>query len=171
MSLHLVIVFMIFLDQNFWIGIPVNIQVIINEDLDIAISIWMWTFYFKTTHTTAWTFTYTISWGSYIWPAWINYKPWCFYRKVLMFFRDKINIGSLDLILVYASPITSNTLEFIFITNFFNQGFSWIFLICLASIFHDWCSYSTCMQEEPFCAVVLVMCFFFNFCSFFLQNL
>ena len=171
MSLHLVIVFMIFLDQNFWIGIPVNIQVIINEDLDIAISIWMWTFYFKTTHTTAWTFTYTISWGSYIWPAWINYTPWCFYRKVLMFFRDKINIGSLDLILVYASPITSNTSEFIFITNFFNQGFSWIFLICLASIFHDWCSYSICMQEEPFCAVVLVMCFFFNFCSFFLQNL
>ena len=58
-----------------------------------------------------------------------------------MFFRDDINIGSSDLI---------------FITIFFNQGLGWIFLICLASIFHDWSSYSTCTQEEPFCAVVLV---------------
>ena len=170
MSLHLVIVFMIFLDQNFWIGVPVNMWVIINEGLDITIYVWMWTFYFKTTHTTAWKCSYTIRWGSYIWPACIHYKPWCFYREVLMFFRDNINIGSLGLILLHASPISSNTSEFIFITNFLNQGFSWILLICPASIFHDWCIYLTCLQEEPFCAVVLVTCFFFSFCSFFLQN-
>ena len=146
---------MIFLDQNVWIGVPVNTQVIINEGFDITVSIWIWTFYFMTSHTTAWTFDYTIRWGSYIWPAWINYKPWCFYRKVLMFFRYNINIGSSGIILVRASPISSNTSEFIFMTNFFNQGFSWVFLICLASTFHDGCSYLTCMQEEPFCAVVL----------------
>ena len=113
MSLHLVIVFMIFLDQNFLIGVPVNIWVIINEDLDITISIWMWTFYLKTTHTTAWTFDYTVRWRSYIWPAWIIYKPWCFYSKVLIFCRDNINIGSSNLILI-------NALEFVFITNFKN---------------------------------------------------
>ena len=26
----------------------------------------------------------TVRWGSYVWPAWVNYRPWCFYRKVLI---------------------------------------------------------------------------------------
>ena len=121
---------MIFLNQNVWIGVN-------NEGLDITISIWIWAFYFKASHTTAWTFDYTVRWGSYIWPAWINYKP-CFYRKVLMFFRDNINIGSSGIILVREFPISSNTSEFIFMTNFFNQRFSWVFLICLASKHLSW---------------------------------
>ena len=156
---------MIFLDQNFSIEVPVNIQVIINEGLDITISIGMRTFYFKTSHTTTWTFLYTVRWGSHMWPAWINYKPRCFHRKVLMFFRDNINICSSGINLVHASPISSNTSEFIFITNFFNQGFSWIFVTCPASIFDEWCCYSTCMEEEPICAVVLVTSFFLNFAA------
>ena len=43
----------------------------------------------------------------------VNYKPWCFYRNVLMLFRDNINIGSSGLILMHASPISGNTSEFI----------------------------------------------------------
>ena len=26
----------------------------------------------------------TVRWGSYVWPAWVNYKPWCFHRKILI---------------------------------------------------------------------------------------
>ena len=81
-SLNLVI-FVIFLDKNFSIAVPLNIRVIINESLDITISMWIWTFYFKRTYTIGWAFDYTVTWGSYLLPAWIYYKL-CFYRKILI---------------------------------------------------------------------------------------